>query len=234
MPDGHKNREEHIVRKRRAIIYCGNVDVADVLKGHFTQRGYDAMTYHEPVRCPLYEGGAACSEQFPCADIVIADFHLPVMNGLDLLRTQALNGCKVPAKNRALMSGELDEGTLQSIHELGCAHIQKPFAFSEIAAWLDTREPDMDLALPLGKRRKGKRTDCMEELECLITGSDEPMKGTALNRGPGGLCLWLARRVREGQAMTLRSGPPHAPRAVLVRWVAAQEDGSSLAGLQYA
>ncbi len=222
------------MRKRRAIIYGDNVDVANVLKDHFILRGYDAITYREPASCPLYGSGGACSELQPCADIIIADIHLPGMNGLDLLRAQLRHGCKVPAGSKALMSDDLDDEVLHGIEELGCLCLQKPFAFREIAAWLDAREPFMDLARPLGMRRGGKRIDCREEVECLIAGHDEPVKGIALNRGPAGLCLKLARRVSAGQEIMLHAGPSHAPRTALVRWVAADEDGSSLVGVQYA
>ncbi len=222
------------MRKRRAIIYGDNVDVANVLKDHFILRGYDVITYHEPVSCPVYESGGKCTDKHPCADIVIADIHLPRMSGLDLLRAQAGHGCKVPAENKALMSGDIDDETRRGIEELGCLYLQKPFAFREIAAWLDACEPFMDLTLPLGMRREGKRIDCREEVECRIAGHDKPVKGIALNRGPGGLCLKIARRVSPGQEITLNTGPSHAPRTALVRWVVAEEDGSSLVGVQYA
>ncbi len=222
------------MRKRRAIIYGDTVDVANVLKDHFTLREYDAETYHEPVSCPLYEGIGVCSELYPCADIIVADFHLPAMNGLDLLQAQFRHGCRVPPENKVLMAGDIDERTIEGIRELGCAYLQKPFAFSEVALWLETREPYIDLALPLGLRRKGKRTDCREEVECLIPGHHEPVHGIALNRGPAGICLKLASTVRTGDAITLHAGPAHPPRTALVRWVVAEDDGSSLVGLQYA
>ncbi|HSQ78852.1 MAG TPA: response regulator [Nitrospirota bacterium] len=223
------------MRKRRVIIFGDNVDVANVLKEYFTLRGYDALTFHEPVSCPLYKNGAECSEVHPCADIVIADLNLPAMNGLDLLRAQSRHGCKVPAANKALMSGDLDyDDARHGTKELGCQYLQKPFIFGEISAWLDAREPFMDLSLPLGTRRQGKRIDCREEVECLIAGHDKPVKGIALNRGPAGLCLKIARRVSAGQAITLHAGPSHSPQTALVRWVVADEDGSSLVGLQYA
>jgi CheY-like chemotaxis protein len=222
------------MRKRRAIIYGDNVDVANVLRDHFTLRGYDARTYHEPLHCPVYEGGDECSELLPCADIVIVDIHLPGMNGLDLLRAQSRRGCNVPAESKALMLDELDDETRSGIEELGCLYLQKPFSFREIAAWLGARERFMDLDLPLGMRREGKRIDCREEVECLIAGHEEPVQGIALNRGPAGLCLKIARRVSGGQAITLHDGHSHAPRTAWVRWVVAEEDGSSLVGLKYA
>ena len=136
------------MRKPRAIIYDDNADVANVLKDHFTLRGYDVLTYHEPARCPVYVSRAACSET-ACADIVIVDFHLPAMNGLELLRAQSLRGCRVPAGNRALMVGALPDATLHGLKELGCRYVQKPFAWSEIAVWLDAREALIDLSQPL-------------------------------------------------------------------------------------
>lgn len=55
------------MRKRRAIIYDDNLDVSNVLREHFTLRGYDVLTYHETGTCPAYEDRAACKEPYPFA-----------------------------------------------------------------------------------------------------------------------------------------------------------------------
>ncbi len=221
------------MRRRRAIIYSDNVKAANALKDQFTLRGYDTETCHEPANCPPYGSGGACTEPFPCADIVIADFQLPAMSGLEFLRAQSLLGCRISAGSRALLSRDFDDGALRDVGELGCMYLPKLFTFSEIAAWLDRREPFMILSLPLGMRRSGTRTDCREEVECFLNTDADPVKGIALNRGPAGMCLKIAYRVNIGQAIMLRSGPSPAPRTALVRWVVADEDGCSLVGLQY-
>ena len=221
------------MRKRRVIIYDDNLDVANMLKEHFTLRGYEALTYQEPVSCPAYEEYAACKELHPCADIILVDFNMPKMNGIDMLRAQSLHGCKVPAKSRALMSGGLDDEAQEGVKELGCIYFQKPFSFDEIAKWLAEREKLMDLSRPLGMRRKGKRVEGCKEIECLVPGADEPVKGLVVNAGPSGLCLKLTYSVHEGQTIALRSGPSPVLRTALVRWVRPAGNGTCITGVQY-
>lgn len=221
------------MRKRRAIIYDDNPDVADMLKEHFMLRGYEALTFQKPVYCPAYEDHAACNELYPCADIILTDLDMPRMSGIDMLRVQSLNGCRVPAGSRALMSGALDERGLKGLRELGCMYFQKPFSFDEIAAWLDGREKQMDLSQRLGIRRKEKRAEANEAIECLVAGS-ERVEGIVLNRSPRGLCLKIKCCVREGQTIAVRSGPSPSPRAASVLWVRAAGDGSYVTGLKYA
>ncbi len=225
-------KKEPAVRKRRAIIYDDNFDVADILKEHFLLRGYEAFTYQKPVNCPAYDN-ADCKEQYPCADIILTDLDMPRRSGIDMLRIQSRNGCRVPAGSRALMSGALDEKGLEGIRELGCRYFQKPFSFDEIAAWLGEREKQMDLSQRLGMRREEKRAEANEAIECLVD-NNEPVDGIVLNRSSRGLCLQVRCLVREGQTIAVRSGLFPFPRAASVQWVRPAGDGSYVTGLKYA
>lgn len=222
------------MRKRRAIIYEDDPGVADILKERFMLRGYEVLTHQKPLNCPAYDDNAACKEQYPCADIILVDLNMPKMNGIDLLRVQSRNGCRVPAGSRALMSGALDDWGQKGIEELGCMYFQKPFSFDEIAAWLDEREKQMDLSQRLGMRREEKRAESNEVIECLVAGNDELVEGIVLNRSPLGLCLKIKCRVGKGQTIAVRSGLSPSSRTASVQWVRAAGDGSYMTGLKYA
>ena len=222
------------MRKRRAIIYEDDPGVADILKERFMLRGYEVLTHQKPVNCPAYEDLADCKEQYPCADIILADLNMPRMNGIDLLRAQSRNGCRVPAGSRALMSGALDDRGQKGVEELGCMYFQKPFSFDEIATWLDEREKQTDLLQRLGMRREEKRAESNEAIECLVPNNDELVEGIVLNRSPLGLCLKIKCRVGEGQTIAVRSGLSPSSRTASVRWVRPAGDGSYLTGLRYA
>ncbi len=112
-------------------------------------------------------------------------------------------------------------------------YFQKPFSFDEIATWLEAREKLMDLSRHLGMRRKGKRVESSKEIECLLSGTGEPVKGIVVNAGPSGLCLKLTCNVHEGQTIALRFGPSPALRTASVRWVRAAENGTCITGVQY-
>ena len=222
------------MRKRRAIIYDDDPDVADVLKEHFLLRGYEVWTFQKPVNCPAYDESTACKERHPCADIILAELNMSGRSGIEMLRLQSKNGCRVPARSRALMSGELDDRGQKDVRSLGCRYFQKPFSFTEIARWLDEREKQMDLSQPLGMKRKEERVEAKSEaIECLVAGS-EPVEGIVLNRSFSGLCLKIKCPVREGQTIAVLSGPSPSSRTASVRWVRASGDGSCVTGLKFA
>jgi CheY-like chemotaxis protein len=226
--------KEPSMRKRRAIIYDDDAGVADMLKEHFLLRGYEALTFQKPVNCPAYDEAGVCGERHPCADIILADLNMPDMSGIEMLRVQSRNGCRVPAGSRALMSGDIDERGEKDVRELGCVYFQKPFSFDEVAVWLDGREAQMDLSQPLGMRRKHKRAEANEAIECLLAGGEEFVEGLVLNRSRSGLCLKIKRSVHEGQTIAVRSGPSPASRTASVQWVRAAGDGTYVTGLKYA
>lgn len=227
-------KEEPNVRKRRAIIYDDDPDVANMLKEHFMLRGYEVLMHQKPVNCPAYDDIRVCKERYPCADIILVDMNLPRMSGIEMLRVQSLNGCKVPAGSKAVMSGDIDEREQRDIEELGCAFFQKPFSLNEISTWLNEREKQMDLSQPLGMRRKEKRAEANEVMKCLVAGHDELVEGIVLNRSPLGLCLKIKYPVRQGQTIAVRSGLSPSCRVASVQWVRATGDGSYMAGLKYA
>lgn len=222
------------MRKRRAIIYDNDPDVANILKEHFMLREYEVLTYQRPVACPAYDDSGACKVPYSCADIILAELNMPQMNGIEMLRLQSRNGCRVPAGSRALMSGDLDDRGWKGIRELGCRYFQKPFSFSEVSKWLDEREQQMDLSRPLGVRRTEKRAGSDEGVMCLVAGNEKLVKGIVLNRSASGLCLKIKCRVREGQTVAVRSGLFPTSRTASAQWVRAAGDGSYVTGLKYA
>lgn len=138
-------RPEPAARKRRAFIYDDDDCILNVLRYFFTQREYEVVTHQKAVVCPLDAETLVCSNPHACADVVITDFMMPGMNGVDLLLSQSRNGCKIPAKNKALMSGFADNEETKKIRDLGCSFFKKPFNLQELSRWLDEREQEMDL-----------------------------------------------------------------------------------------
>ncbi len=88
----------------------------------------------------------------------MTDFLMPTMSGIELLRAQALRGCKLTIKNKAILSehaiGEFKAG---EVYNLGCAYFLKPFDLNEISTWLSIRELQMDLLRPLSLMQIEKR-----------------------------------------------------------------------------
>jgi CheY-like chemotaxis protein len=99
------------MRKRRAIIFDDNDLLLSVFKDYFMHRGYEVLTTEAPVVCPVCDNNIVYADK-SCADVIITDFNMPHMNGIERLKAQSQRGCKVPAGNKVLMLGYVDESGL--------------------------------------------------------------------------------------------------------------------------
>jgi len=142
---------EFSMRKRRVILFDDEEIIVFLFKDFLSSLGYEVFAFTEPAACPVYEKNAdACPEQYPCADIIITDFRMPRMNGLELIQEQTRRGCKLTVRNKAVTSGYLDEETQMKVKQLGCRYFQKPVEFSHLKEWLSECEKRIDRAQPLG------------------------------------------------------------------------------------
>lgn len=138
------------MRKPRVIVLDDEPFVLDMLGRFFDQRGYEVLSYAEPVICPLYEKCAeSCEKVVPCADVVITDLKMPKMSGIELLERQTKRGCKLDVRNKAVISGHFEEGSIRKIDGMGCARFEKPFGLSALSGWLRECEQRIDLSQPL-------------------------------------------------------------------------------------
>jgi CheY-like chemotaxis protein len=224
-------------RKPRAVVFDDEAIILDVFRTFLTRRGYEVLTYHEPTACPLYQDHAGgCAELVPCADIIITDFKMPQMDGVELLRRQSRRGCSVDARNRAIISGG-DESEIQSeVGELGCAFFRKPIRFEELSRWLGECEQRMDLSQPLSPLEKRKQPrypyHAMIEYHC-IGDQNERSRSLTLNMSESGMCLYLFEQCSEGQAITIESALPSGAQKATVRWVKGLQDNFWIAGLMF-
>ena len=81
-----------------------------------------------------------CSETSPCCDALITDNLMPKMTGLEFITNQIRKGCKLPAENRLLISGNLMDRDIKRAEELGVAYVQKPVTFDFLEKWIKTIE----------------------------------------------------------------------------------------------
>lgn len=140
------------MRRPRVMIYDDDQVVLDTLKLFFTRRGYEVFDYVEPVVCPLNKQPAEnCNNFHPCADVIISDYQMPKMTGIELLQNQSKKGCKVDSKMKAIMSGYSDEKIKLQCNDLGYCFFQKPFTFSKLSTWLSEQEKCFDLSQQLAE-----------------------------------------------------------------------------------
>lgn len=223
----------HVMRKRRAIIFDDEPVVLDVFKLFFELRGYEVLTFREPVTCVVYGDEADCPRPSPCADIIITDFRMPKMNGLDMLRAQAAHGCKLTNKNKALISGYIGDDQRGMVEELGAAFFSKPVDFDELIAWVESCEPRMDLSQPVAIKRREPRHACSLEVLFGTRRDHDILRGTTVNMSTAGACLRTKHHLEPLQEVIIQTNPPHPPQQAAVRWVKNSGSGSYLVGMNF-
>jgi DNA-binding response OmpR family regulator len=104
------------------------------------QRGHTVLTYANPLECPLYKSSPCpCIGSESCPDIIITDYNMPRVNGLDFLQDVYKRGCK--CTNLAIITAKgLDERDMQRIARLGTRFFLKPIDSRELYAWVDRVE----------------------------------------------------------------------------------------------
>jgi CheY-like chemotaxis protein len=222
------------MRKRRAVVVDDEEIIVQMLTNFFSSRNYEVLAFTGPVACPILDKNERpCNTGYPCADVLITDFSMPGMNGLEMLQEQDQHGCKLIKENKAVMSGFIDDEQYQQIKRLGYAFFQKPFDLSKFSVWLDECETRMNLSVPLGSRRKEVRHAIHQyDVRCLVDLTNELVNGKVINISNGGLCLKLDTPVtRERKIHIDTIHPSVSCRTASVQWVTRNQDGSYLTGL---
>jgi CheY-like chemotaxis protein len=222
-----------MMRKPRAIIFDDEIFVLNMLKDFFLMRGYEVLSSSDPTSiCPLYgDGGDACKNDHPCSDIMVTDFNMPGVNGVEILEYQARKGCKLDIRNKSVISGYIDDRNRQRVSQLGCNFLQKPFTLYALSEWLSACEKRIDLGNPLSTRRKEDRYESHREVTFRVGSTDQLFTGIAINMSPSGLCLKIPAPLRREDIVSLHAGHFHSCQQASVRWVKKIDSNSYIAGL---
>ncbi|MCK4839569.1 MAG: response regulator [Desulfobulbaceae bacterium] len=221
------------MRKLRVTIFDDDNNNLELLQLLLSRRDYEVLTFNGPVVCPVYQGQSnACSNGKTCADIIITDYQMPKMTGIEMLLQQVQNGCKIDRRNKAVMSADPDSIKREMLEETGCTLFSKPFPFDELFAWLDECEKRIDLSKPLGIRRKEERYPANIDVLYTANSAEKIHKGTVVNFGASGLCFKTNGPVIEEQSIVIKNELPNGFKNASVCWVKPLEDGSCLTGLK--
>lgn len=130
---------ERVMDKLRIIIYEDDPALANLLRQALTSAGHTVQTFTDPTICPVYkEHRGKCPKDKTCADVIISDYMMPEMTGVDYFRLQKKRGCKALTENKALITGSAMHADLkQAIDDLGCHYIKKPFKLVEVLTWVE-------------------------------------------------------------------------------------------------
>jgi len=124
----------------RALIIDDEPGVLSVLKTILKKRGFEVTACSSPVDSPLGDCPVCpCLLHPNCPQVIMSDYDMPVMNGLEFWERQLEKGCR--CRNVALISGKgLNEKEFRRLTKLGMKLFLKPFDRQAIHDWLDDVE----------------------------------------------------------------------------------------------
>ena len=154
------------MRKPRVMIFDDEPTLLELLELCFAKWGFEVFSYRTPVVCPLNgSSSGSCESLAPCADLVISDFQMPKMTGMELFKFQAQKGCKIGREMKAIMSGRTDANLLTQCKDLGYRFFEKPIDCSDLTAWISGCGEYFDLSRPLGGKKADRGCDFKQDIE---------------------------------------------------------------------
>jgi len=127
------------MKNLRIVIFEDDQALASMLKLVLSKGGHDVQVFPDPTICPVYrDHETECINGTPCADVIISDYKMPHMTGLDFFKLMRMRGCKAKDENKLLITGSVISAEMKhDIKGLGCCCIKKPFKISKIVNWVD-------------------------------------------------------------------------------------------------
>ena len=222
------------MRKPRVVIFDDEIFILNMLRDFFVLRGYEVLSYSDPTAlCPLFGAdGDACTYTAACADIMITDFNMPGVNGVELLEHQLRKGCRQAMRNKAVISGYIDGDSLAQVRKMGCMFLPKPFTLFALSEWVASCEQRMDLMQPLATRRREERFESYREVRLRTHRDDRTVTAVAVNISSSGFCLKSAVPLRRNDTISIDDGQFPSCRTASVRWVRPIDSSSCLAGIR--
>lgn len=119
------------------MIFDDDPQVLALMQRSIQRKGHAVLVYENPLECPLSKVNFRTREPaLACPDIIICDFNMPGMNGVEFMEELHDRGC--PCRNFALMTGGgLDESEWIRTARLGTRLFIKPVNFTELFSWMD-------------------------------------------------------------------------------------------------
>lgn len=136
------------MRKPRIMLFDDDTVLLEVLSYYFSARNFEVQTFRKPVFCPFAQKSRVCLN--PCADIIITDFQMPGINGVEFLAYQTQRSSPINIRNKALMSGTLPDNCLDKMKGLADTFFQKPVHMQKLNDWTKKCISRNDLSQPLG------------------------------------------------------------------------------------
>ncbi|TLM65953.1 MAG: response regulator [Deltaproteobacteria bacterium] len=104
--------------------------ICNLLRIMLSARGHEVATFSDPTATPVL-----CDDGTPCAaDVMLIDYFMPNMNGLEFLKVLDARGCRGA---RAIITAHYSPELGRELAGMGVACFRKPFRWGDVVGWLD-------------------------------------------------------------------------------------------------
>ncbi|PLX80022.1 MAG: hypothetical protein C0614_07450 [Desulfuromonas sp.] len=132
----------------RIFIFEEDSSLLNLLTVYLQGKGHSVQGFLGRYSCPLYQKEhCCCPAEKPCAEAVIINSRNPLKDA-DILIDQGRKGCKLAAKNKAVMCASFLKGQEDVVQDLGFSTIKKPFRLEKIEEWLESCTARLSCQLP--------------------------------------------------------------------------------------
>ena len=173
-----------------AVIFDDDPVIRSLLTGVLSSVGYKVTSYSNPVKCPLYSDPCCpCSLDGACPDLIISDYDMPGVNGLEFIENIRNKNCR--CMNIAVMSGSWVEDDLRQILPTGVSVLSKPFTLNRFGSWLNEVRAKSGGMPGAANRRTSTRYPCDFPVELYFNspGLLELVSAVARNISTGGMLI---------------------------------------------
>jgi CheY-like chemotaxis protein len=121
----------------RILIIDDEESLRETFKWHLESLGHEVIVLPDPRPCAAYMR-KPCTLKKPCADILIVDYNMPHMNGIELLELMEESGCLFPDYHKMILTGDATRIDHAAAKRLGCVIRQKPLRLADLEIWVDS------------------------------------------------------------------------------------------------
>ena len=127
----------------KVIIVVDDPLILSLLHILIQRRGHTVLSYSNPQECPLFRAPSCpCAAAPPCPDVILSDYNMPQVNGMEFLEDVRNRGCQ--CTHVAIITGKgLAEDDLIRMAKLDTRFFLKPVDFQQLYDWLDRIEKEI-------------------------------------------------------------------------------------------
>ncbi|MHB1400268.1 MAG: response regulator [Trichloromonadaceae bacterium] len=123
----------------RIVVIDDDPIIMGLLEMLLSEFGHEVLTFPDPTAysfCFCNSNECKCPQEFPCADVIISDFSMPNMDGIEFFKLIKKKGCKIVDANKALMSAGVQSQNKDDFDALNYKFFKKPLGLDEITEWV--------------------------------------------------------------------------------------------------